>query len=75
MGYWYIWCVRSLQAILTISKIYTTEDKELEETIFSVMEPDLDLWHHVYQDNCYNSAEIAEKLLLRKMSLQNNQDQ
>jgi hypothetical protein len=30
------------------------------------MGPYLDLWHHIYQDNYYNSAEIAEKLLLRK---------
>jgi hypothetical protein len=40
--------------------------KKLEETIFSVLEPYLDLWHHVYQDNYYDSVEIAEKLLLRK---------
>jgi hypothetical protein len=30
------------------------------------MEPYLDVCHHVYQDNYYNSVEIAEKLLLRK---------
>jgi hypothetical protein len=47
-------------------EIYTEEDKKLEETIFSVLEPYLDLWHHVYQDNYYNSVEIVEKLFLRK---------
>jgi hypothetical protein len=47
-------------------EIYTTEGKKLEETIFSVLEPYLDLWHHAYQDNYYNRVEIAEKLLLRK---------
>jgi hypothetical protein len=46
-------------------EICTAEGKKLEESIFSVLEPYLDLWHHVYQDNYYNSVEIAEKLLLR----------
>jgi hypothetical protein len=30
-------------------EIYTAA-KKLEETIFSVLEPYLDLWHHVYKD-------------------------
>jgi hypothetical protein len=47
-------------------EIYTAEGKELEETIFSVLEPNLDLWYHVYQDNYYDSVVIAEKLLSRK---------
>jgi hypothetical protein len=49
--------------------MYTAEGKKLEETILSLLESYLDLWHHVYQDNCYNSAEIAEQLLLRKTSV------
>lgn len=47
-------------------KIYAAEGKKLEDTIFSVLEPNLDLWHHVYQDNYYNSVAIAEHLLQRK---------
>jgi hypothetical protein len=47
-------------------EIYTAEGKKLEELIFSVLEPYLDLWHYVYQDNYYNSVEIAEKLLLTR---------
>jgi hypothetical protein len=47
-------------------EIYTEEDKELGESIFAALEPYLDLWHHAYQNNYYNSVEIAEKLLLRK---------
>jgi hypothetical protein len=43
---------------------YAAEGKKLEETTLSVLELYLDLRHHVY--NCYNSVEIAEKLLLRK---------
>jgi hypothetical protein len=45
---------------------YTAEDRKLEESIFSFLEPYLDLWHYVYQDNYYNGVEIAEKLLLRR---------
>jgi hypothetical protein len=30
------------------------------------LEPYLNLWHHVYQVNYYNSVEIEEKVLLRK---------
>lgn len=47
-------------------EIYAAEGKKLEDTIFSVLEPNLDLWHHVYQDNYYNSVAIAEHLLQRK---------
>jgi hypothetical protein len=47
-------------------EMYTAEDKELGETIFSVLEPYLDLWHHVYQDNHYNSVQTTEKLFLWK---------
>jgi hypothetical protein len=46
--------------------LYTAEGKTLEETIFSILEPYLDLWYHVYQVNYYNNVEITEKLILRK---------
>uniref|UniRef100_A0A0N5C6W1 DDE_Tnp_1_7 domain-containing protein n=1 Tax=Strongyloides papillosus TaxID=174720 RepID=A0A0N5C6W1_STREA len=47
-------------------EIYTADGKKLEETILSVLEPYLGLWHHVYQDNYYNSISIANKLLEHK---------
>ena len=47
-------------------EIYTAEGKKLEDTIFSVLQLNLDLWHHVYQDNYYNSVAIAEHLLQSK---------
>jgi hypothetical protein len=46
-------------------EIYTEEGKKLDETIFSVVEPYLDLWHHVYQDNYYNSVKTVENLIIR----------
>jgi hypothetical protein len=47
-------------------EICTAGGKKLEETTFSVLEPYLDLWHQVYQDNYCNSVGTAEKLLLRE---------
>ncbi|XP_014479203.1 PREDICTED: piggyBac transposable element-derived protein 4-like isoform X2 [Dinoponera quadriceps] len=47
-------------------EIYTAEKKKLNETILSVLDPYLDLWHHVYQDNYYNSTSIAKTLLEHK---------
>ncbi|XP_013775229.1 piggyBac transposable element-derived protein 4-like [Limulus polyphemus] len=44
-------------------EIYTGEGKKLEETIYSVLAPNLGLWHHVYQDNYYNSTSIANLFL------------
>lgn len=47
-------------------EIYTAEGKKLEETILSLLEPCLYRWHHVFQDNYYNSVQIAETLLAKK---------
>jgi hypothetical protein len=47
-------------------KIYVAESKKLEETVFSVLEPSLDLWYHVCQNNNYNGVPIAENLLQKK---------
>jgi hypothetical protein len=47
-------------------EIYTVEDKKLEGTTFSALEPYLDLWQHICQDVPYNTVGIAEKLLLKK---------
>jgi hypothetical protein len=48
-------------------QIYVAEGKKLEDTVFSVLEPYLDQWYHVYQENYYNSVRIAENLLERKV--------
>ena len=48
-------------------ELYTGQGKKLEETILSVLGCNLGLWHHVYQDNYYNSVSIAETLLENKI--------
>ncbi|KAI4476035.1 hypothetical protein M0802_014946 [Mischocyttarus mexicanus] len=47
-------------------EIYSGQGKKLQETILSILEPYLDCWHHIYQDNYYNSVSTAELLLKRK---------
>jgi hypothetical protein len=47
-------------------EIYAAEGKKLEETILSVLKPSLNQWHHIYQDNYYNSVKVAESLLAKK---------
>lgn len=47
-------------------EVYTGEGKKLQETILSVLKPYLGYWHHVYQDNYYNSVSTAEILLKNK---------
>ncbi|KAG8223668.1 hypothetical protein J437_LFUL001776 [Ladona fulva] len=47
-------------------EIYTAEGKKLEETILTLLDPYLHRWHHVFQDNYYNSVKIAENLLEKK---------
>jgi hypothetical protein len=44
-------------------EIYSTEGNKLQEIILKVSEPYLDQNCHVYQDNYYNSVEIAKHLL------------
>ncbi|PSN34409.1 hypothetical protein C0J52_20640, partial [Blattella germanica] len=46
--------------------IYTAEGKKLDETIMSVLENNLNVNHHVYQDNFYNSVKLGENLLQHK---------
>ncbi|KAL6420058.1 hypothetical protein ACFW04_011915 [Cataglyphis niger] len=47
-------------------EIYSGQGKKLQETILSILEPYLDCWHHIYQDNYYNSVSTAELLFRRK---------
>lgn len=48
-------------------QIYSAEGKTLENTIFSLLDPCLDVWHHLYQDNFYNSVYIEKRLLTTKV--------
>jgi hypothetical protein len=41
-------------------EIYSVEGKKLQETIVSVLEPNLDQNYHVYQDNYYNGVVTVE---------------
>ena len=47
-------------------EIYTGEGKKLQETILSILQPYLGSWHHIYQDNYYNSVSTSEILLKNK---------
>lgn len=42
--------------------IHTAEGKTQQETALSALGPHLGIWHHIYQDNCYNATLIAELL-------------
>ena len=47
-------------------EVYTTEGKNLIQTITLVLEPYIKLWHHVYMDSYYNSVANTEILLSKK---------
>jgi hypothetical protein len=47
-------------------KIYTTERKNLEEMVMSVLENNFDFYHHVYQDHFYNNMKLGENPLDHK---------
>jgi hypothetical protein len=44
-------------------EIYTAQGKKLNDTVMSVLENNVGVHHHVYQDNFYNSVNLAENLL------------
>ena len=48
-------------------EIYRSEETKLQETVLSVLQPYLDSWHHVYQDNYYNSVSTSGILLQNKI--------
>ncbi|XP_046145451.1 piggyBac transposable element-derived protein 4-like [Osmia bicornis bicornis] len=47
--------------------VYAAEGKKLEETVLSVIEPYKNMWHHIYEDNYYNSVNMAKILLKNKV--------
>lgn len=48
-------------------KIYFGKNEKLQDTILAVLRPVLGKWHHLYQDNYYNSVQNAELLLQKKI--------
>ncbi|XP_076302331.1 uncharacterized protein LOC143220596 [Lasioglossum baleicum] len=40
--------------------VYTANGKKLEDTVLSVIEPCKNMWHHIYQDNYFNSVKMAK---------------
>jgi hypothetical protein len=43
-------------------EIYTAQGKKLNDTVMSMLENNVGVHHHVYQDNFYNSVNLAENL-------------
>jgi hypothetical protein len=48
-------------------EIYTAQGKKLNDTVMSVLENNVGVHHHVYQDSFYNSVNLAENLLKRNI--------
>jgi iron-sulfur cluster repair protein YtfE (RIC family) len=48
-------------------EIYTAQGKKLKDTVMSVIENNLVVHHHVYQDNFYNSVNLVGNLLKHKI--------
>lgn len=41
--------------------------KKLEDIVLTVIEAYKNMWHHIYQDNYYNSVNMAKALLQSKI--------
>jgi hypothetical protein len=48
-------------------EVYAGQGMKLENTILSVIEPYKNMWHHIYQDNYYNSVNRAEIYMQNKV--------
>lgn len=48
-------------------EIYCGQGKRLIDTVETLLNPYLNLWHHVYMDNYYNSVKTSEVLLKHKI--------
>lgn len=47
--------------------VYAADGKKLEDTVLTVIEPYKNIWHHIYEDNYYNSVKMAKILLRNKV--------
>ena len=43
-----------------------SESQKIETLVHALLEPFLDLGHHIFMDNFYNSVRLSQKLLKRK---------
>jgi len=50
-------------------EIYTAPGKKLNDKVMSVLENNLGVHYHVYQDNLYNSVNLVENLLKHKITV------
>jgi len=50
-------------------EIYTAPGKKLNDKVMSVLENNLCVHHHWYQDNLYNSVNLAENPLKHKITV------
>jgi hypothetical protein len=50
-------------------EIYRAQEKKLDETARSVLENNLRVYHHMCQDNFYNSLKLGQKLLQHKINV------
>lgn len=48
-------------------RVYSGQGYPLQATILHLLDPYLNLWHHVYMDNFYNSVDTSELLLRNKV--------
>ncbi|XP_014472553.1 PREDICTED: piggyBac transposable element-derived protein 4-like [Dinoponera quadriceps] len=47
--------------------VYAADGKKLEDTVLTVIEPYKNIWHQIYQDNYYNSVNMAKILMKNKV--------
>lgn len=47
--------------------MYAADGQKLEDTVLSVIGPYKNMWHHIYQDNYYNSVNMAKIFLKNKV--------
>jgi hypothetical protein len=50
-------------------EIYTAPGKKLNDKVMSVLENNLGVRHHVYQDNIYKSVNLVENLLKHEITV------
>nr|XP_033326527.1 piggyBac transposable element-derived protein 4-like isoform X2 [Megalopta genalis] len=55
----------ALTGYISNLKVYYEQDQKLNESVLNILQPYLNLWHHVYVDNYYDNIRTIEKLLER----------
>lgn len=57
----------SITGYISLFKIYSGSKKPLKNTVTKLLENVTGKWHHLYVDNYYNSVDLAEDLLMKKI--------